>query len=144
MYIYFQWTDQECNWRKSLGGKTTRYSHLGVVKALFCYVNLQVDDSLGGGGQNHAKFFIWGHCVLPAGTCLGPIYCLKNGRTNNLLATKTCNNYIRGYSKSMYLYFDPTPQYNGLSYSGSYSLPCYATLWHDTPLKTDFYLCVSI
>ena len=53
------------------GGKACLYKHFGGAKVLFCYINLQVADSVGG---NHAKFFTLGggQCPLvsPAGTCL--------------------------------------------------------------------------
>ena len=38
-------------------GKTSLSNHFGWAKALFCYVNLQVNNSVGG-VQNHAKCFI--------------------------------------------------------------------------------------
>ena len=38
-------------------GKTCLYKHFGEAKALFYYVNLQVNDSVW--GQNHIKLFIW-------------------------------------------------------------------------------------
>ena len=34
---------------EALGGKTCLYNHFGRAKALFYYVNLQVDNSVGGG-----------------------------------------------------------------------------------------------
>ena len=42
------------------GGKTCLYSYFGGAKTLFSYINLQCTYS--DGGQNHAKFFIWGQC----------------------------------------------------------------------------------
>ena len=38
------------------GGKTCLYKYFGGAKATFPFVNLQVNDSLG--GRNYAKFFI--------------------------------------------------------------------------------------
>ena len=41
-----------------MGGKTCLYNHFRGAKALFCFINLQVNNSVW--GQSHAKFFIRG------------------------------------------------------------------------------------
>ena len=48
---------QSRKWRKCLGGKTCLCSHFGGAKALFCYANLQANNSFGGRGTKPCKFF---------------------------------------------------------------------------------------
>ena len=45
--------------RHALGGKTCHCKHLEGER-LFSYVSLKNSDSAWWGGQNHAKFVIWG------------------------------------------------------------------------------------
>ena len=79
---------QAHNWSRCPGGKTCLNNHFEGIKALFSYVNIQVTNSVGG-GQNHAKFFIWGHCppcpcrdilgyyiIISLSTLLSPLFCM--------------------------------------------------------------------
>ena len=40
--------DQALNYKRCLGGKNCLYNHFGGTKTLFSYVNLQVNNSVGG------------------------------------------------------------------------------------------------
>jgi len=44
-------------WRK----KTCLYNHFGKHNPYFVNVNLQVNNSVNGTGQDHAEIFIWGY-----------------------------------------------------------------------------------
>ena len=62
------------------GAKPACTGILEGLKASFCYINLQVTASVGG-GQKHAIFFILGalpHCA-PAGMCLVESLIVKHG-----------------------------------------------------------------
>ena len=49
---------------ESPGGKTYQCKNFGGAQALFSYVNLQIIDSLGGGGLKPCNIFIYGALSL--------------------------------------------------------------------------------
>ena len=84
-----------------------------AAKRLFSYGNLQVNDSVGR-GQNHGKFFIWGHCPL----------CLLQVRVCLTQPSKADAAYMAQIAEK----YSPMEKYNFCTLFFSFVEPMYCTL----------------